>query len=324
LSHAPHDVAALVAPAANAPHRAGATGTSLPASLRRDLEAAFHHDFANVRIHTDAQAGRETRRVGARAFTLGDDISFAPGAYAPATRQGRHLLTHELTHVVQQAGTVATGQQSLGATDTTAECEAAGVAARVSASRSAGPITACAPALVQRQPDTDAPEPADRPVPLQSGWSPSIPGIFSIHVDSSRAQPGDAFGTASSRGVFPFSDQGRLEHFCSTPANYPLQIRFYVDAEAMPRPQPFRAPALSVVADFTPSGGSPRRIANAADSAPAYRGAGWPLAPAFGELFTASSSQSGVLIVRATMNDPDTANTVTYRDTVACELVPCV
>ena len=45
---------------------------------------------------------------------------------------------------------------------------------------------------------------------------------------------------------------------------------------------------------------------------------------AFGELFTASSSQSGVLAVRATMNDPDTANTVTYGDTVACELVPCV
>jgi hypothetical protein len=81
---------------------------------------------------------------------------------------------------------------------------------------------------------------------------------------------------------------------------------------------------LSVQADFTPSGGSPRRVANAADSAPRYQGAGWPLAPSFGETFSASSSQSGGLSVQASMNDPDTATSVSYRDTVGCELVPCV
>jgi hypothetical protein len=78
-----------------------------------------------------------------------------------------------------------------------------------------------------------------------------------------------------------------------------------------------------VVADFTPSGGSPRRIADAADAAPGYAGPGWPMAPAFGELFTASSYQSWVLSVEATLRDPATATTVAYRDTVTCELVPC-
>jgi hypothetical protein len=117
---------------------------------------------------------------------------------------------------------------------------------------------------------------------------------------------------------------GRLEHFCSTPADYPLQVRFYLDAMAMPRPQPFRPPALSVVADFTPAGGAARRIANVADSSPRYLGPGWPLAPAFGEMFAAASSQSGVLSVRAGLNDPDTGTSITYSDSVVCELVPCV
>ena len=304
------------------PVRQSRTGTSLPAPLRRDLEPAFRHDFARVRVHTDAQAAREARRLGASAFTVGHDISFAPGAYAPATSEGRRLLTHELTHVVQQAGSTPRDAHHLGASDGPAEHEAAVVAERVAAHRSAGTITSYAP-LVQRQTDAGAPEPADLPVPLQAGWSPSTPGIFSILVESSKAAPPDTYGEASSRGLVPFSAQGRVEHFCSTPADYPLRIRFYLDAMAMPRPQPFRPPALAVTADFTPTGGSPRRIANAADSAPRYVGAGWPLAPAFGELFAASSSQGGLLSVRATMNDPDTATVITYRDTVGCELVPC-
>jgi hypothetical protein len=296
---------------------------SLPTPLRRDLEPAFKHDFANVRIHTDSQAARETRRVGARAFTVGHDISFAPGAYAPATPEGRQLIAHELTHVVQQAATSTTAVPDLGATDSRAEHEAADVAESVSAHGTARRITAYAAPVIQRQPDADAPEPADLAVPLQSGWSPSLPDIFSIHVDSTKAAPRDAWGAASGRGVFPFSNLGRLEHFCSTPADYPLRIRFYLDAVAVPRPQPFRPPALSVIADFTPSGGSPRGIANVTDSAPRYAGAGWPLAPAFGEVFAASSSQSGLLSVQASLSDPDTAASVSYRDTVVCELVPC-
>lgn len=116
---------------------------------------------------------------------------------------------------------------------------------------------------------------------------------------------------------------GHLEHFCSTPATYPLQIRFYLDAAGRPRPQPFRVPTLSVLADFTPAGGAARRVANGTDAAPGYAGPGWPLVPSFGELVAASSSQSGSLSVTATMTDPDTATTITYADTVACELVPC-
>ena len=154
-------------------------------------------------------------------------------------------------------------------------------------------------------------------------WSPNLPDAFSIAVDSPGSVPRGAWGSASSRGLFPLSAMGRLEHFCTTPAQYPLRIRFYLDSMATPRPQPFQPPTLSVIADFTPTGGAPRRIADVADSAPRYDGPGWPLAPAFGDLFTASSSASGALGVRAQLSDPATAGGVTYRDSVACELVPC-
>jgi hypothetical protein len=62
------------------------------------MEAFFGTSFSAVRIHVDAQASR----IGALAFTRGSDIHFAPGRYAPDTHQGRELLGHELSHVVQQ------------------------------------------------------------------------------------------------------------------------------------------------------------------------------------------------------------------------------
>jgi len=57
-----------------------------------------------VRIHADGDAARAARAIDARAYTLGRDIVFGSGEYAPSTVSGRRLLAHELTHVVQQAG----------------------------------------------------------------------------------------------------------------------------------------------------------------------------------------------------------------------------
>ena len=42
------------------------------------------------------------RAINARAYTIGPDVAFARGEYAPASTNGRRLLAHELTHVVQQ------------------------------------------------------------------------------------------------------------------------------------------------------------------------------------------------------------------------------
>ena len=73
-------------------------------------------------MHTDEHADALARAVSARAFTTGPDIFFARGEYRPATTTGDALLAHELTHVVQQRGSPATGPLTV--TDPGGELEA--------------------------------------------------------------------------------------------------------------------------------------------------------------------------------------------------------
>lgn len=68
------------------------------------MESRLGHDFSMVRVHTDEQAAASAQMVGALAYTVGRDIVFGPGRFAPGTSHGQHLLAHELTHVVQQGG----------------------------------------------------------------------------------------------------------------------------------------------------------------------------------------------------------------------------
>jgi hypothetical protein len=77
-------------------------GGLLESSLRQDMERKFGYDFSHVRIHTGAAAERSARGTGANAYTVGDQIVFGTGRYAPGTQAGRHLIAHELVHVVQQ------------------------------------------------------------------------------------------------------------------------------------------------------------------------------------------------------------------------------
>jgi hypothetical protein len=81
----------------------GAT-QALHASTRSFFEPRFGRDFSDVRIHTDARADHAARSIDALAFTVGRNIVFRAGEYAPGTTAGRQLLAHELTHVVQQGG----------------------------------------------------------------------------------------------------------------------------------------------------------------------------------------------------------------------------
>jgi Domain of unknown function (DUF4157) len=77
-------------------------GGSLPGGLRADMEQGFGHDFGHVRLHTHAHAAESAAAVAARAYTVGPDVVFAAGEYAPDTDAGRRLIAHELAHVVQQ------------------------------------------------------------------------------------------------------------------------------------------------------------------------------------------------------------------------------
>jgi Domain of unknown function (DUF4157) len=66
------------------------------------MESRFGANFSNVKIHTDSNAVQMSRELNAQAFTVGSDIYFNSGKYAPDSDSGRHLLAHELTHTVQQ------------------------------------------------------------------------------------------------------------------------------------------------------------------------------------------------------------------------------
>ena len=77
-------------------------GQPLDTGTRAFMESRFGHDFSKVRIHTDAKAAESARAVNALAYTVGRDVVFGAEQYTPGTMQGRRLLAHELTHVVQQ------------------------------------------------------------------------------------------------------------------------------------------------------------------------------------------------------------------------------
>lgn len=84
--------------------RSQGQGQEIAPVVRNPLEQAFGTDFSPVRIHTGNEGDRLSRSLDAKAFTTGRDIFFKQGNYAPETPSGKHLLAHELTHVVQQSG----------------------------------------------------------------------------------------------------------------------------------------------------------------------------------------------------------------------------
>lgn len=108
-------------------------GEALPDEVREQFESSFGHSFSQVRIHTGGLAAQSARAVGARAFTVGSDIVFNHSEFQPDNPSGRHLLAHELTHVVQQSALPAhAGALKIGQPDSGFEREADRVADRVS------------------------------------------------------------------------------------------------------------------------------------------------------------------------------------------------
>jgi hypothetical protein len=79
-------------------------GRPLESALRHDMEQRFGHDFSGVRVHPGPIAERSVQDMNAHAYTVRHNIVFGAGRFAPGTQEGRRLLAHELTHVVQQSG----------------------------------------------------------------------------------------------------------------------------------------------------------------------------------------------------------------------------
>jgi hypothetical protein len=85
-------------------------GSALPDIFRSKVEQAIGADFSRVKIHTDQEADTLSRSLSARAFTIGNDIFFKQGEYNPSSTEGQKLITHELTHTIQQGASSSFGQ----------------------------------------------------------------------------------------------------------------------------------------------------------------------------------------------------------------------
>jgi hypothetical protein len=79
------------------------SGRALDAPIRALMERGFGRDFSDVRVHVDARAAESARAMRALAYTVGRDVVFGSGQFAPGTAAGDRLLAHELTHVIQQS-----------------------------------------------------------------------------------------------------------------------------------------------------------------------------------------------------------------------------
>lgn len=131
-------------------------GEKLDNATNQGMSQAFGTDLGEVRLHHDSDAGELTRGLSARAFTVGRDVFFAPGAYDTHSEAGRETLGHELTHVVQsKAGGAPT--ELVSSPGDAAELEAVDVGRAVATGRRPAVPLAGPSAAVMRQEDGASP-----------------------------------------------------------------------------------------------------------------------------------------------------------------------
>ncbi|REG99097.1 eCIS core domain-containing protein [Flavobacterium aquicola] len=85
-------------------NRSKGSGSTMDKNTKQEMESGFGTDFSSVNIHTDSKAVQMSEQLGAQAFTHGSDVYFNKGKYKPDSKEGKHLLAHELTHTIQQTG----------------------------------------------------------------------------------------------------------------------------------------------------------------------------------------------------------------------------
>jgi hypothetical protein len=107
-------------------------GQPLDGETRAFFEPRFGHDFGKVRVHTDRRAAESALAIHALAYTVGRDVVFAEGRFAPKTEAGKLLLAHELFHTLQQRTASPSQSLSVGGVSEHAESEAEHAAAKIS------------------------------------------------------------------------------------------------------------------------------------------------------------------------------------------------
>lgn len=178
-------------PHSSVPEALLSPGRPLASTTRAFMEPRFGHDFSQVRVHTDAQAARSAQAVDALAYTVGNDIAFAEDRYAPGAAHGRHLIAHELTHVIQQnhagSGRQPQSKLALNQPGDVFEQEAETAAARIAAGQSAGPSFRAAPPAIQRQ--TPASEAEKKPPEKKEAGEVVVEGLKTVAEQAADNNP---------------------------------------------------------------------------------------------------------------------------------------
>lgn len=157
-------------------------GEPLPAPVRTLMEGRYGHDFSQVRVHAGDDAASAARSLHAQAYTVGRDVVFGAGRYAPSSAAGQSLLAHELAHVVQQSRGGDGGGDGMGA-----EARADDAAEHVMQGRRVDPHrVGGAPVGVQMKPGDDAPL---LPPPMLSSMTQTLASVD--------VEPGDSLGKDS-------------------------------------------------------------------------------------------------------------------------------
>jgi hypothetical protein len=187
-------------------------GTSLPSSVSSQFGGLLGADLSSIRLHTAGPAAQQAQSMGAQAFTHGSHIAFAPGQFSPESSSGRHILAHEIIHVVQNQRSG--GQMQLAArmdvgpsgSDVETEAEhgalalTSGRAFNVS-SRAALPGIS----MFSGSDPTPAPQPGPAPTPAQTG-TPAPTGATPAPTPGAAPTPTPAPGptpTAAPTGAAP-------------------------------------------------------------------------------------------------------------------------
>jgi hypothetical protein len=152
------------------------------------MEPRFGHDFGRVRVHTNTKAADSARAVNADAYTVGRDVVFGAGRFTPGTSEGRRLLAHELTHVVQQDSAIASPNEQISIVPAhhSSEREAEDRAEKIGSQRLAPPTHRAGPSVARQS--------------AQPAQSQSVPVVKGVYYDRSNfGQRFDADVTTSPR-----------------------------------------------------------------------------------------------------------------------------
>lgn len=136
-------------------------GHTLDSDTRASMESRFGYDFSQVQVHTGAKSAESALAINALAYTVGKDIVFGAGQYAPNTIFGGELIAHELTHVIQQNGNFWHNSQSLTLDNSSnsAEHEANRIAHSITENGATQAVQQNTIMQIQRQPTGNRPLP---------------------------------------------------------------------------------------------------------------------------------------------------------------------